>query len=152
MGNRMEVRVRGNAHQLLEKYKQLARDASQAGDRVAAEYYLQHADHYFRVLSEFRSRQEEQRPRHGRDFDEDEDDSFEAPEPLRVAEMTPVAQPAPQAQPQMQPEADGDDEQGGGDESEAPVEVAEVPEDRPRRRRRRTRRDEAGTELAPADA
>ena len=33
---RLEVRVRGNAHQLLEKYKQLARDAHQAGDRVAA--------------------------------------------------------------------------------------------------------------------
>ncbi|MFQ3596031.1 MAG: DUF4167 domain-containing protein [Sphingomonadaceae bacterium] len=64
-GNRLEVRVRGNAHQLLEKYKQLARDAHQAGDRVASEYYLQHADHYFRVLNDSRIRQEEMRARRG---------------------------------------------------------------------------------------
>ena len=64
-GNRLEVRVRGNASQLIEKYKQLARDAHQAGDRVAAEYYLQHADHYFRVLNDSRIRQEEMRARRG---------------------------------------------------------------------------------------
>jgi hypothetical protein len=64
-GNRLEVRVRGNAHQLQEKYKQLARDAHQGGDRVAAEYYLQHADHYFRVLNDSRIRQEEMRARRG---------------------------------------------------------------------------------------
>ncbi|WP_235890362.1 DUF4167 domain-containing protein [Sandaracinobacter neustonicus] len=71
--NRLEVRVRGNAHQLLEKYKQLARDAHQAGDRVASEYYLQHADHYFRVLNDSRIRQEEMRARRGV-FDPFEDD------------------------------------------------------------------------------
>jgi hypothetical protein len=72
--NRLEVRVRGNAHQLLEKYKVLARDAHQAGDRVAAEYYLQHADHYFRVLNDSRIRQEEMRARRGV-FDQFEDDA-----------------------------------------------------------------------------
>ena len=71
--NRMEVRVRGNASQLLEKYKVLARDAHQAGDRVATEYYLQHADHYFRVLNDGRIRQEEMRARRG-PFDQLEDD------------------------------------------------------------------------------
>lgn len=63
--SRLEVRVRGNAHQLLEKYKVMARDAHQAGDRVAAEYYLQHADHYFRVLNDSRIRQDEMRARRG---------------------------------------------------------------------------------------
>jgi hypothetical protein len=72
--NRLEVRVRGNAHQLLEKYKVLARDAHQAGDRVAAEYYLQHADHYFRVLNDSRIRQEEMRARRSA-FDRYEDDA-----------------------------------------------------------------------------
>jgi len=47
---------------LLEKYKTLARDAQMQGDRVNTEYYLQFADHYFRVLSENRARFEEQRP------------------------------------------------------------------------------------------
>lgn len=72
-GNRQDNRQRGNAAQLLEKYKQLARDAQQQGDRVQSEYYLQFADHYFRVLGESRARYEDQRPR-GRDEDYDEDD------------------------------------------------------------------------------
>ena len=44
-GNRQDNRQRGNAAQLLEKYKTLARDAQLAGDRVQTEYYLQYADH-----------------------------------------------------------------------------------------------------------
>jgi len=61
-GGGQELRVRGNAYQVLEKYLQLARDAGSAGDRVAAENYLQHADHYYRVLS---AMNDGQRPRVG---------------------------------------------------------------------------------------
>jgi hypothetical protein len=46
------VRVRGNAFQILEKYVALARDAQAAGDRIAAENYFQHAEHYFRLINE----------------------------------------------------------------------------------------------------
>src|SRR5882757_11498843 len=49
--NGPDVRVRGNAYQVLEKYLAMARDASAAGDRIAAENYLQHAEHYYRVLN-----------------------------------------------------------------------------------------------------
>ena len=73
-GNRQDNRQRGNAAQLLEKYKSMARDMQLAGDRVQSEYYLQFADHYFRVLSESRARFEEQNPRRQRDDDLDEDD------------------------------------------------------------------------------
>jgi len=74
-GNRQDNRQRGNAAQLLEKYKSMARDAQLAGDRVQTEYYLQYADHYFRVLEEGRSRFEEQQAqRRGRGRDDDEDD------------------------------------------------------------------------------
>lgn len=76
-GNRQDNRQRGNAAQLLEKYKNMARDAQLAGDRVQTEYYLQFADHYFRVLSENRARFEEQNPRRGRDDDMDEDEGEE---------------------------------------------------------------------------
>jgi len=80
-GNRQDNRQRGNAAQLLEKYKTLARDAQLAGDRVQTEYYLQYADHYFRVLEETRSRYEEQqaqrRPRR-----DDEDEEMEGDEEL----------------------------------------------------------------------
>ncbi|HZZ87619.1 MAG TPA: DUF4167 domain-containing protein [Caulobacteraceae bacterium] len=44
------VKVRGAAQTIFERYQQLARDAGSAGDRVLAENYLQHAEHYFRVL------------------------------------------------------------------------------------------------------
>ena len=73
-GNRQDNRQRGNAAQLLEKYKNMARDAQLAGDRVQTEYYLQYADHYFRVLSENRSRTEEQRPRREHEFDDEGED------------------------------------------------------------------------------
>ena len=71
-GNRIDSRARGNAAQLLEKYRNMARDAQLSGDRVMTEYYLQFADHYFRVLSDSRARQEEQRARY-----EDRDDDRE---------------------------------------------------------------------------
>jgi hypothetical protein len=51
----------------------MARDSQLAGDRVQTEYYLQFADHYFRVLSENRSRFEEQNPRRHRDDEIDEE-------------------------------------------------------------------------------
>jgi len=57
-----DIRVRGNAYQVLEKYLQLARDAGTVGDRVAAENFLQHADHYYRVVA---AMNEGQRPRIG---------------------------------------------------------------------------------------
>jgi hypothetical protein len=79
-GNRIDNRARGNANQLYEKYKALATEAQRQGDRVNTEYYLQFADHYFRVLAESRSRFEEQNPnqnqqRRGREdaFDDDEE-------------------------------------------------------------------------------
>lgn len=74
-GSRIDNRARGNANQLYEKYKALARDAQMQGDRVNTEYYLQFADHYFRVLSENRPKSDDQRPRQQNDFDDDFDGS-----------------------------------------------------------------------------
>ena len=85
--NSIDNRARGNAAQMLEKYKKMAQDAQFNDDRVNAEYHLQFADHYFRVLADFRSRQEarneqqgERRPREdvreeGRDDWQNEDRS-----------------------------------------------------------------------------
>ena len=78
MGNRIDNRARGNAPQLLEKYKTLARDAQQSGDRVLAEYYFQFADHYFRVLAESRARYEEANPNRPRqDYGDQENEGFD---------------------------------------------------------------------------
>lgn len=97
-GNRIDSRARGNAPQMLDKYKKLAQDAQHHGDRVQAEYYLQFADHYFRVIADNnRSRQDE--PRTGRRDERDQDDfdledqadgddrmRFESREPREVRE------------------------------------------------------------------
>jgi Domain of unknown function (DUF4167) len=45
-----DVRVRGNAHQVFDKYQALAREAAAVGDRIQAEAYFQYADHYYRVI------------------------------------------------------------------------------------------------------
>ena len=58
-----EVKVRGNAQQVVERYLALARDASSAGDRVAAENYLQHAEHYYRTMNAYAQGEREQHPR-----------------------------------------------------------------------------------------
>lgn len=74
--NRIDSRARGNAPQLLEKYRKMAHDASLNGDRVQAEYYLQFADHYFRVIADSRSQREDMRPRRDDQRENDQDGSF----------------------------------------------------------------------------
>jgi hypothetical protein len=45
-----DIKIRGTAAHVYEKYLQLARDANTSGDRVTAENYLQHAEHYYRIM------------------------------------------------------------------------------------------------------
>ncbi|WP_230483334.1 DUF4167 domain-containing protein [Sphingomonas sp. Leaf21] len=102
-GNRIDNRARGNANQLYEKYKNLAAEAQRQGDRVNTEYYWQFADHYFRVLSESRSRFEEQnqrrQPQESRDdqyddgFDNDAEDYGDEGDPIRPGEQQGEAEP-----------------------------------------------------------
>lgn len=49
--NGPDIRIRGNAYQVLEKYLAMARDATSAGDRIAAENFYQHAEHYYRIIN-----------------------------------------------------------------------------------------------------
>jgi len=79
--NGPDIKIRGTASHIAEKYLQLARDARSSGDPVAAENYYQHAEHYFRLIAaaqeQFRANQpqQQQQPR-GDDAmnDEGEDD------------------------------------------------------------------------------
>jgi hypothetical protein len=64
-----EIKIRGSASHVYEKYLQLARDANSGGDRVMAENYLQHAEHYFRIMvaqqaqqAQFQAQQAAQNP------------------------------------------------------------------------------------------
>ena len=56
--NGPEIKVRGSASHVYEKYLQMARDANTQGDRVMAENYLQHAEHYFRIMSAAQAQQQ----------------------------------------------------------------------------------------------
>lgn len=178
-GNRQDNRQRGNAAQLLEKYKNMARDSQLAGDRVQTEYYLQFADHYFRVLSENRARFEDQRPRRDDDLDDEDGD-----EDLMEAGEETVADERPQRQERSErfnrrdrPRRDDRDERSGRQPNDAEArpangggetipfdvlppaisrdesEVPEASEEQPRRPRRRTRAPrpaDGEEEIAPA--
>ncbi len=83
--NGPDGRVRGNARQVYEKYLSLARDATSAGDRIGAEAYFQHAEHYFRILSDStdptpsgRRHEDRPQPPYGQDdgyYGDDDDDT-----------------------------------------------------------------------------
>lgn len=67
--NGPDVRIRGTAHQIFEKYMALAKDASSVGDTILAESYLQHAEHYQRIINSFvqEAQGSSQSHSHGRD-------------------------------------------------------------------------------------
>ena len=49
--NGPNIKIRGNAYQVFERYVALAREAAASGDRISAENFYQHAEHYFRVMN-----------------------------------------------------------------------------------------------------
>jgi hypothetical protein len=67
-----DVKIRGTALHIAEKYVQLARDAQASGDRVAAENYLQHAEHYYRILAAAQAQMPQPQPVYRSDEEDDE--------------------------------------------------------------------------------
>ena len=113
--NGPDVKIRGTAQHVAEKYLQLARDAQTSGDIVMAENLLQHAEHYFRLIA---AAQQQSTNAYGRqsfeaenDIEDDDDDFTGIPDRFApLAERLPPAPPAFQAppaysgpQPQVQP-------------------------------------------------
>ena len=161
--NGPDVKVRGNAAHVAEKYLQLARDAQSSGDSVMAENYLQHAEHYNRIIAAAQAQMQERFPRDersdntdrndyndrdGYDRDQDEVDSTAVDEPAPVAVVAQVAVPV------EQPVIDGSGPQPVIEGTPAEVsleEEAAAPAGRAPRRRtaarpRRPRRGEAAAE------
>lgn len=60
--NGPDVKIRGNASHVSEKYLTLARDAQASGDPIAAENYLQHAEHYLRIIAASQAQQSQNQP------------------------------------------------------------------------------------------
>ncbi|MEO1102580.1 MAG: DUF4167 domain-containing protein, partial [Pseudomonadota bacterium] len=75
--NGPDVKIRGSAIQVADKYAQLARDAQSAGDRIMAESYYQHAEHYYRIVAQAyeQNNQNQQQGRDRRDDNDRRDDS-----------------------------------------------------------------------------
>ncbi len=71
--NGPDVKIRGNAQHIAEKYSTLARDSAASGDRVIAENYLQHAEHYYRIVASAQP-QGQQRESYDDNQDDDGDD------------------------------------------------------------------------------
>jgi hypothetical protein len=81
--NGPDVKIRGTATHVCEKYQQLARDAISAGDRVTAENYYQHAEHYYRLLMASQTLTDGQpRPQNNLGYrpQEDEEEEFDQAE------------------------------------------------------------------------
>lgn len=143
--NGPDVKIRGNAAHIAEKYVQLARDAQASGDSVMAENYFQHAEHYFRILSAAQAqnpgRPDQQVPAGfgaaDRDTFGDDEGDDEGNEPRSER---PVA--APPAEDGAPPAANGAEPAGEREE--------EVRADEPRRPRRPRRKPREGAEGQPA--
>jgi len=109
--NGPDVKIRGTASHIAEKYIQLARDSQSSGDPVAAENYYQHAEHYFRLIAAAQEQFRQQNPYYqqgqqaspgqsgGEDFDDGDDD-----QPF-LGQNEPSYAPQPQAQPYLPREA-----------------------------------------------
>jgi hypothetical protein len=117
--NGPDVKIRGTASHVAEKYLQLARDAQSSGDPVAAENYFQHAEHYFRLIAaaqeQFRQSQPYYQQQQGDVRGNMSDDSFDDGEdeqpamggepfaPREPQPFYPREQQQPQPQPHFQP-------------------------------------------------
>ena len=99
--NGPDVKIRGTAHHVAEKYLQLARDAQYSGDPVMAESYLQHAEHYFRIIAAAQQAQQQS----------------------QAGYMRPAGEP--------EPEEEDDDEGGIPDRFASPIERAPAPVQQP---------------------
>jgi hypothetical protein len=89
--NGPDVKVRGNAAHIAEKYVQLARDAHASGDSVMAENYLQHAEHYYRIVSA--AQPQPRSDQFGQPIEpEENDDDFVGDEQADRFEITPFHQ------------------------------------------------------------
>jgi hypothetical protein len=107
-----DLRLRGTSQQLFEKYLQMGRDATGGGDRVMAESYFQHAEHYFRILNAMNQAQQQhqggppppQQRRYHNGPETAGDIAEDQPEmPLQVREMHPQNH-APEPQEQDDPQ------------------------------------------------
>ena len=140
--NGPDVRLRGNAQQLHEKYTSLGNESAAAGERISAEAYYQYADHYFRVHSTIIANQEDRRPpqqsdnsapANGSDHDSGDDTSLASRDDLSSA-------------------PDGDDENEAVTPSKSPRQSASKGNGNGRPRQSATKSEDKAEDLSVKDA
>lgn len=104
-----EGKVRGTPQQIIDKYNQLTRDAQLSNDRVAAENFQQHAEHYLRLLNEAQReidarREEQERQNRERQAERDRERAERLERQEREATANQAAQPQPSRQQGQQPQ------------------------------------------------
>ena len=138
-----EGKVRGTPQQVIEKYNQLARDAQLSNDRVAAENFQQHAEHYLRLLADAQREQEQRREEQERQNRERqaERDRERAERQERESSQA-AADPAQTPQPDVEGAAKGGEDDSG---------LVETPESKPKPKRapRRKPKPKADAEAQP---
>ena len=106
--NGPDIKIRGTASHIAEKYLQLARDARSSGDPVAAENYYQHAEHYFRLIATAQEQfRQNQQPRGDEPISTSTDDSEDDGENFSNFGQEPGFVPQPQQQPPFARDRDG---------------------------------------------
>lgn len=148
--NGPDVKVRGNAAHIAEKYTQLARDAQSSGDSVMAENYLQHAEHYYRIV--MAAQPQNFRP----DNSQDGDDDFEGDEDRgdRFASRTERVPERQEVESEAEPATASASANTMSEAAPAETEAqpaAESDADQPRKRERRPRRRRAAAGENGAD-
>jgi hypothetical protein len=140
-----EGKVRGTPQQIIDKYNQLARDAALANDRVAAENFQQHAEHYLRLLAEAQREQDarrEQQERENRERqaqrDRERAERQERDSPDQKGESAQPADPGSAPQPDIAERDSGESDSGLVETPE------EAPKPKPRSRRSRGRKSDSG--------
>lgn len=115
--NGPDVKVRGTAQHIAEKYTQLARDAHLSGDPVAAESYLQHAEHYYRLIASAVQAQQAALTGASEEREDDDDDFDPTTDRFTFRAPQTMQQPNPNGGgfygPGGQPEGEGADAEGG---------------------------------------
>jgi hypothetical protein len=151
--NGPDIKIRGTASHIAEKYLQLARDARSSGDPVAAENYYQHAEHYFRLIAaaqeQFRQNQQPRgdEPVNNSSGDDSEDDG----ENFSAFGQEPGFVPQPQQQPFMR-DRDGQREHHQRDHQQRDNQAYQREQQQPREHRERDHRPQPQYQPQPQPA
>ncbi|PPQ15442.1 protein of unknown function [Bradyrhizobium shewense] len=141
--NGPDIKIRGTASHIAEKYLQLARDARSSGDPVAAENYYQHAEHYFRLIAAAQEQfRQNQQPRGDEPISSNSDDGEDDGENFSNFGQEPGFVPQPQQQQPFARDRDGQRDHHQRDHQQRDNQPYQRDQQQPREHRERDHRSQ----------